>query len=225
MRIGFVRQTLYGRMWSTRPNNSDTLAENDSTYSAEALQPHTDCSYLQDPPALQIFNCVSQGDQGGDSLYVDGFHVAQALHEQDPAAFEFLSTVAIPHHCVDVDSHMSACGPVIELDPHVRSFQGTKPPASSIHRIRFNDYDRSELTCLSYEHVAEFYRSHRVLTKLIRGGDFTLRVVLQPGVTAIINNMRVMHGRDAFSGTRELIGCYLGADELHSRLRLLGLVA
>jgi trimethyllysine dioxygenase len=206
-RIGFVRETLYGRMWSTRPDGSDTKAENDSAYSADFLRPHTDCTYLCDPPALQIFNCVSQSEHGGHSHYVDGFRVAEIIRERDPSAFDFLSTVALRHHCLDNDASLEAMGTIIELEhaAGARLSSSNKAhgiPLGIVKRIRFNDYDRSALTSLPFELVSEFYRAHRVLTEVIRDESSLLVHKLAPGTTAIINNMRVMHGRDAFRCVR-----------------------
>ena len=136
------------------------------------------------------------------SHYVDGFHVAELLRARDPSAFELLSTVPIRCHCVDDDASLHATGTIIELEPSIglhpsRTAAGAAP-AGKVQRIRFNDYDRSALTSLPFELVSEFYRAHRVLTEIIRDESSTLKHKLAPGTTAILNNMRVMHGRDAF---------------------------
>jgi trimethyllysine dioxygenase len=44
---------------------------------------------------------------------------------------------------------------------------------------------------------------------------------LECGDTILIDNHRVLHGRYAFQGRRNLIGCYLTADDWRSKLRVL----
>lgn len=55
-KIGHPRSTLYGPgMWATSVE-ADTREEafQDSAYSKDSLQSHTDCTYLADPPGLQV---------------------------------------------------------------------------------------------------------------------------------------------------------------------------
>jgi trimethyllysine dioxygenase len=81
-RIGFVRRTMYSDgVWDTavRPTaqDDDTKAKKvmeevksrvtdqystgvvDTAYTNLELYPHTDCTYYRDPPALQVFEKVS----------------------------------------------------------------------------------------------------------------------------------------------------------------------
>ena len=53
---GHVRSTLYGPdMWATSAEADDgEEGFRDSAYSTDALALHTDCSYLRDPPGLQV---------------------------------------------------------------------------------------------------------------------------------------------------------------------------
>lgn len=53
---GHVRSTLYGPdMWATSAEADDgEEGFRDSAYSSDALALHTDCSYLRDPPGLQV---------------------------------------------------------------------------------------------------------------------------------------------------------------------------
>ena len=44
-----------------------------------------------------MFHCIMQASRGGDSLYVDGFNVAEKLYQMDPKAFKLLTTSYIPH--------------------------------------------------------------------------------------------------------------------------------
>ena len=39
----------------------------------------------------------------------------------------------------------------------------------------------------------------------------------------VVNNARVLHGRESFDGARNLLGAYMDRDELDSTARVLGL--
>lgn len=55
-KIGHPRSTLYGPdMWATSADaDAGEEAFQDSAYSKESLRSHTDCTYLADPPGLQV---------------------------------------------------------------------------------------------------------------------------------------------------------------------------
>lgn len=55
-KIGHPRSTLYGPgMWATSAEaDAGEEAFQDSAYSKDSLQSHTDCTYLADPPGLQV---------------------------------------------------------------------------------------------------------------------------------------------------------------------------
>ncbi|OQR90746.1 trimethyllysine dioxygenase [Achlya hypogyna] len=212
-RIGFVLETVYGTMWTTRPKTAE-MSYNDTASTNLELPAHTDCTYLYTPPGLQIFNCVQQaagGPADGASRYVDGFHVAERLRQNDPATFEFFSTIKLPFYCLDDDTSLATMETVIDLD-----YRG------NVQGFRLNDGDRAALTHLSFEEVGAFYAHHKSLWAAID----ELEVVhkLDEGDMMVVDNSRVMHGRHAFLGERALIGCYIGKTEYDSRLRVLGLL-
>ncbi|CAN0578342.1 unnamed protein product, partial [Ectocarpus sp. 12 AP-2014] len=116
---GHLRSTLYGPgMWATSAEASaGEEGFRDSAYSNDGLALHTDCGYLADPPGIQVFNCVVRAQEGGASIYVDGFAVAERLRATNPEAFEFFSRTAISYQCFDEGCHYMAEGPVFRLGP------------------------------------------------------------------------------------------------------------
>ncbi|RHY05637.1 hypothetical protein DYB28_007235 [Aphanomyces astaci] len=213
-RIGFVLETIYGRMWTTRPVNPEN-AYKDTASTNLALGPHTDCTYLYEPPGLQIFNCVLQAaaanaDEGA-SRFVDGFHVVEWLRKYAPDAFQFFCDTALPQYCVDDDVSLHVMRPLIQRDG-----------AGNVELVRFNDYDRAPLTHLSHDQVAAYYKHHKTLWDVINAGEVVYK--MDEGDMIVVDNHRVMHGRHAFQGERALIGCYIGRSEYDSRLRTLGLL-
>ncbi|EQC35014.1 hypothetical protein SDRG_07255 [Saprolegnia diclina VS20] len=212
-RIGFVLETVYGTMWTTRPQTAE-MSYNDTASTNLELQAHTDCTYLYTPPGLQIFNCVQQaagGPTDGASRYVDGFHVAEYLRQHAPEAFAFFSKTPLPFYCLDDDTSLATMKTVIDLD-----YRG------NIKGFRLNDGDRAALTHLSFEDTFAFYQHHKELWRAIDHLELVHK--LDEGDMMVVDNNRVMHGRHAFEGERALIGCYIGKTEYDSRLRVLGLL-
>ena len=121
---GYIMQTLYGQMWTTRP---ETLEEsyNDTASTNDELLPHTDCTYMREPPGLQLFNCISSGVEGGDTRYVDGFQVMNLLSQ---SAKEYFESTTLEFECHDEGIELKSRALV--FDKHSLVF-------------RHNDYDRA----------------------------------------------------------------------------------
>ncbi|KAF1316769.1 Trimethyllysine dioxygenase, partial [Globisporangium splendens] len=212
-KIGFVLRTIYGEMWTTNPQTEDQEYNDTASTNMELLH-HTDGTYMRDPPGLQIFNCVAQAGEGGESRYIDAFHVIEKLRAQNPAAYGFLSTTPLNYHHFDNDAHLATMEPIIRVDH-----------ADNVVQFRHNDYDRAPLTHLSFDDVQRFYEYHRELMTIIRDPAMEATVKLRVGEMIVVDNQRVMHGRNAFDGgDRALIGSYIGRNEYDSRLRVLGII-
>ncbi|CAJ1969134.1 unnamed protein product [Cylindrotheca closterium] len=222
-------RTLYGTVWSTvSEGQTDGASVADSAYGQDALPLHTDMTYLRDPPGLQIFTMVQPAKQGGDSIFGDGFAMAQQLRESNPKAFEVLSQTVRRYRCKDDAAgwHLEAWGPVIQLCPRGHEIVG----------IRHNDLDRlpdlppnddmrgEEEVNAFYE---ELFEAHKAWDALLAKDESRLVIKLQPGETMVVANQRCMHGRYSFTSDsdhpRSVMGCYIGQDELYSRMRMEGL--
>lgn len=216
-RLGVPQPTFYGEgdavMWDTAPRPESDV--HDTAYSNAALPLHTDCSYLEHTPGLQLFNCVEQPAAppgvplAGGTRLADGFHAAAVLKRRHPASFDFLCRAAVPFHHVEGDVHME----------HVAPIFATHPLSAEVVGVRYNETDRAPLDTLPFDDVPLFYRHVAALHGVLDESELALR--LEPGDAIVINNHRVLHGRHAFVGRRNLIGCYLTADDWQSRLRVL----
>ena len=114
--FGFVRETNYGRIFDVRvvadPAN---LA-----FTSRAIAPHTDNPYRDPAPTLQLLHCLRDASAGGDTVLVDGFAAAAALRDTDPASFGVLTSTPIPFAYVDKETSLTACQPLIALNPRGR---------------------------------------------------------------------------------------------------------
>ena len=66
-KIGYVRNSIFGGLWSFESNEDKA----DSAYTQEELRPHTDATYSNDAPGLQLLLCCKYKAKGGHSIMVD----------------------------------------------------------------------------------------------------------------------------------------------------------
>ncbi len=180
-------RTLFGGVWATtsagQPSGTSVA---DSAYGNDGLPLHTDMTYLEDPPGLQIFTMVQPAVAGGESVFCDGFAVADALRMNDPTAFEILSKTPRIYHSQDrvTGWNLRATGPVIEVRD------------GRLIRIRHNDLDRlPDLPPCSVTERAqmdEFYEdlesAHEKWDALLAHDKFRLVMKLGRGDTMVVAN-------------------------------------
>jgi gamma-butyrobetaine dioxygenase len=233
--FGFVRETNYGRIFDVRvvadPAN---LA-----FTSRAIAPHTDNPYRDPVPTLQLLHCLRDASAGGDTVLVDGFAAASALRETDPVSFDVLTSTPIPFAYVDKETWLTACQPLIALNPRGR-----------IACVRLNNRSMQPLRLPSAETEA-VYAAYRAWTAIVARPEFALGLRLAPGDCLVFDNTRILHARTAFvasppvvpatpsaaalpsapapsgapaspgSGERHLQGCYADLDGLLSTLAVL----
>ncbi|KAM6907427.1 trimethyllysine dioxygenase, mitochondrial [Xenentodon cancila] len=214
-RVSLIRETTYGRMWCF----TSDFSRGDTAYSQQALDRHTDTPYFQEPCGIQVFHCLKHEGSGGRTLLVDGFYAAEKVRQQSPENFELLSRVPISHKYIeDTDghkNHMIGIGPVLSVYPW----------NNELCMIRYNNYDRSVMNTIAHDTVQRWYVAHRELTDELRQPENELWLKLNPGKVLFIDNWRVLHGRESFTGLRQLCGCYLSRDDVLSAARCSGLQA
>ncbi|KAI8057955.1 hypothetical protein BDF22DRAFT_724893 [Syncephalis plumigaleata] len=226
LRISHIRHTHYGRWFL---GITADMAHNDTAYTTLSLQLHTDNTYFTDPAGLQMFHILRPADKGGESLFLDGFNAARILYEKDPHAYRVLSTTRTnamacgdnrfniqPAHAYPLLNHLPTT-----INGVIESVADTSQ--SSIDRlfqVRYNNDDRAPL-CLDVHETREYYQTLRVWQSIVRDPANILEIALPPGLVVCFDNWRVLHGRNAFVGRRQVCGCYHGADDWHSRLRAL----
>lgn len=212
-RIGFIRETQYGKFWEF----TSDLSKGDTAYTTLALGAHTDNTYFTDPCGLQLFHLLSHTDgSGGATLLVDGFYVASILKEIHPDMYSLLSRIPIPTHAAGEQGSIYRPSPlsgypVLNHDMLSRD----------LSQVRWNNDDRSAMRHLSGNDVEDWYNAIRKWHSLLTSPDSEYWVQLTPGTVVAINNHRVLHGRSAFDGKRRMCGAYVGIDEYRSRLAVL----
>ncbi|MCZ4283067.1 trimethyllysine dioxygenase [Kiloniella laminariae] len=204
-RITYIRETIFGGFWDFTANQAFA----DSAYSTVEIGPHTDGTYSVDSPGYQMFHCLEFDGTGGESIFVDGFRVAEEIRTRDPKAFDTLTSVPVPAQYLGDGVHLRAEHPIIGLGR-----DGT------LQQIAYNNYDRAPFR-LEDDQQDDFYRGLRLFNELINDRCFQLRFGLRPGTVVLFDNWRVMHARDAYQGHRRLCGAYLNKEDFLSKLRVL----
>jgi hypothetical protein len=181
-------RTLYGTVWSTAKSKQKRgTSTADSAYGCGSLPLHTDMTYLRDPPGLQIFTMVQPSKVGGESIFADGFAVANELRESNPDAYNLLKTTVRRYRCVDDSTgwHLEASGPIIS-----ENYMGI------CNMIRHNDLDRlpdfpprdARLQIDFDQYYDKLWSAHRAWNNILSTATVRLEMALGPGETIVLAN-------------------------------------
>jgi len=179
-------------------------------YTGLGLQAHTDNPYRDPVPTLQILYCLENSAEGGDSMVVDGFKIAQTLKSEMPDGFE-----ALANYCARFEYSgsegvkLTSKRPMIELNPD-----------GELIGIRFNNRSCAPITDVPFDVMPTYYAAYRRFCELVDDPAMAVSFKLKPGESFIVDNTRVLHARKGYSGagSRWLQGCYADKDGLYSTL-------
>ncbi|KAG6819902.1 hypothetical protein H0H93_007539 [Arthromyces matolae] len=217
--FGEIRSTFYGRVWNVRNiRNSKNVA-----YTDLDLGLHMDLLYFEHPPRYQILHCLRNRVHGGQSIFVDAVRCASVLRDTNPADFDILTSTPVAFHYINDGHHLHHEHPTIELaNPATGALPGT------INHINYSPPFQAPLPLST---SVEFYPALKRFAGILNDRSSTFNYTLQEGDAVIFDNRRVLHARTAFSdiadqgkegeANRWLKGCYLEADDIFDRRRVL----
>lgn len=207
-RISFIRESNFGVLF-----NVQSKADADSNaYTAFNLPLHSDLPTRELQPGLQFLHCLVNEADGGESIFVDGFAIANALREEDSEAFKALCEIPVEFRNKDRHSDYRCLAPIIALDA-----------LGDVAEIRMANFLRGPFEA-SAEQMPLLYRAYRRFIAMTREQRFRVVKRLNPGELWCFDNRRTLHARNAFdptSGARHFQGCYIDRDELLSRILVL----
>ena len=204
--LGEIRAQSYAPVFDIWQRDDQDILSN----TGSALVPHVDEPFRSHPPGLFLLHCLEASlDGGGTSVLVDGFMLGKTLKTRDPDAFVTLCEIPVPHHRrrAGYFEHYAE-SPVFSLDPE-----------GEITGFRFAERSSAPLV-LPEALIQRIYAARRALLELAYDPRYQIKITLSPGDALLIDNYRLMHGRDAFSGERHLRQCNLDRDEAFSRYRM-----
>jgi alpha-ketoglutarate-dependent taurine dioxygenase len=205
---GRVSETNYGLVFDVR---SVAQPEN-LAYSDLGLGLHTDNPYREPVPGFQVLHALIASPDGGESLFGDGFAIAEQLREAAPAAFDRLAHTPVPFLYRSKDAELYAERPLIQLSC-----------AGDVSAVHYNSRSIAPLR-LGARDARAFYSAYRQFAALLRNPEFHLKFRLRDGDLVVFDNQRTLHGRTAFSSARHarhFRGCYLTRDSVYSEAALL----
>jgi gamma-butyrobetaine dioxygenase len=207
-RIGFLRETNFGKTFEVKSKpNPNNLA-----YTPVALPLHTDLTNQELPPGFQFLHCLANEAEGGESLFCDGYAVAEDLKLEDPDAFAALCDISIPFRFHDDQTDIRSRKRVITCDEN-----------GDVIEICFNAH-LADFLDIAPDLMPRYYRAYQKFMAMTRDPKYILNLKLKGGEMVVFDNRRVLHGRSAFdpnTGRRHLHGCYVDRGEFESRLRML----
>ena len=201
--IGRVCETNYGLVFDVR----SVVRPENLAYSDLGLGLHTDNPYRDPVPGFQALHVLTASRDGGDSLFADGFAIAEHLRATDPEAFTLLTRTAVPFRYQSKDADLYAERPLIQL-----SCRG------AVAAVHYNSRSIAPLR-LALENVRPYYTAYRRFGVLLRDSRLQLRLRLDDGEMVVFDNQRILHGRTGFTSARYpryLRGCYLTRDSVYS---------
>jgi len=206
--VGQVAETNYGLLFDVRAvPQPENLA-----YSDLGLGLHTDNPYREPVPGFQALHVLIAAPDGGESLFADGFALAELLRQEDPPAFDILTRTPVPFAYRSKNAALSAERPLIQL-----SCDG------EVVAVHYNNRSIQPLP-FAAEAAERYYRAYRQFALLLRDPRFMLRFMMRPGDLVVFDNQRILHGRTGFASARyprHLQGCYITRDSVFSRAALL----
>jgi gamma-butyrobetaine dioxygenase len=205
---GRVAETNYGLVFDVR---SVPQPEN-LAYSDLGLGLHTDNPYREPVPGFQVLHALIASPDGGESLFGDGFAIAEHLRATSPEAFAVLTQTPVPFHYRSKDADLYAERPLIQLSC-----------SGEVSAVHYNSRSVAPLR-LAARDAAPFYSAYRRFAACLRDPRFHLQFRLRDADLVVFDNQRTLHGRTAFSSARHprhLRGCYLTRDSVYSQAALL----
>ena len=243
--LSTLRSTEWGDAFNVR-TSSDGDKE-DLAYSASAIGMHTDNAYRDPTPDFQLLHaidhctCPAGTDLASSpavncaectvfNTFADGFHVAERLAQEDPRAFELLSTIPVwfENNGGDNTSALLFEVPHFQLHPQHSGLEGESgcTGGGCLRAIRFSFKSGGYAPAhFSPEVLGEFYAAKRKFSAMIHSKEQKISLQLGAGDMAIFDNTRVLHARSSIAqtdGNRYLQGCYLNRDGIklhHEKLR------
>ena len=146
----------------------------------------------------------------GVSQVVDGFAAAQQLRESNPEDFTLLTRYPVRFtYSGAAGVTLTSRKPIIELRSD-----------GELRAVHFNNRSIAPLTDVPFDEMPAFYNAIKAFSGCIDTPENQVHFKLAPGESFIVDNQRVMHGRNGYdgAGTRWLQGCYPERDGLYSKL-------
>ena len=161
--------------------------------------------------------------EGGTSIFVDAVHVASELRKRDPAAFDVLASTPVAFQYINDGHHLYRVHKTIEVSGNISH-------TSPISFINYSPPFQAPLP--RHIPLPQFVPALKTFADMLEEPTVRFEYLLKEGDAVLFDNRRVLHARTAFrekeaesskeETNRWLKGCYLEADAVLDRMRVLG---
>jgi gamma-butyrobetaine dioxygenase len=207
-RISHLRETNFGRVFDVKSKpRADSAA-----YTSVNLPAHTDLPTRELQPGLQFLHCLINDAVGGESVFVDGFAIGEAMRRDHAREFATITTTPMAFWNRDDRTDYRWTAPLIALNTE-----------GDLEEVRFANFLRGPIDAPA-EKMDEIYAALRLFQAMCRDPKYFIERRLAPGDMWAFDNRRVLHARREFdpqTGERHLQGAYVDRDEINSRWRVL----
>lgn len=222
-RIGYVKETFYGRSWNVI---SVPQAKN-VAYTSVYLPLHMDLLYYESPPGVQLLHVIYNSTKGGESIFADSYAAVTHILRTDPEAYDALTKVPITYHYDNDGHHYYYSRPLVVEDP----YGGVNPDTGRpyIHVVNYSPPFQGPLDALApgsgytNQQVDAFLRGLRQFEAYIEDKHNQIEFKMKENCCVIFMNRRALHARNEFeaaTGRRWFRGTYLDLDSYQSKLRV-----
>jgi len=93
-------------------------------------------------------------------------------------------------------------------------------PDGELTGIHFNNRSIAPITDVPYNDMLNYYKAYRKFSLIINDPKMAIKFRLNPGECLMVDNTRVLHARESYSGygCRWLQGCYIDKDSILSKI-------
>lgn len=169
-----------------------------------------DLCYFQNPPRFQFLHMLRNKVQGGDSIFVDSYRVAEEMWTNHRALWQALVDVPVGFHYQNDNHHYRYTHPTFELtsrtsghaaaeEAHAGGQDGIKMPR--LTAVNYSPPFQSPLPlhpAVSVEQRSRFYEALQLFSRLSLQDRFRYERTLVEGECVIFDNRRVLHSRRGF---------------------------
>jgi len=208
----------YEDMYNVREDTSGNTPEH-AAYTTQALNFHQDVLHLEAVPGVQLLHAIrfDKCIEGGNSLLIDMFNVAEIMRKENPEDFLTLTKVPTTFATKNYDKypcHVLNRKPIINVDYD-----------DQIVGVGWNPGTEQPLM-IHEEDVENYYKAWKKMFKLTIRKELQWNFRLEEGDLLVFNNRRMAHSREGYrsnGGVRHLQGTYCSIEAVRNKHFILGL--
>ena len=206
-RLGPIHETLFERIH----NVSVTGHVYNVAHTSKGLPPHNDFASYKSQPSIQALHMLENECEGGESIIVDGWKLAEDLRDDHPDFFKILQEFDVPFREFDEKNETFAEAPIIRCSND-----------GSIESFRYSN-QLMQMINPSKNGINDFYKAYHEISLRIHDAKYRSTFRLNGGEVLIVASHRVLHAREPFipNGKRHLQDAYFVYDNAANNIVLL----